>query len=165
MEGAALAAHICGRHTPAALHRTAGVKDTAGNPLAADDSWSFTTAAAPDTTPPTVTSRSPAGGASGVALSTSVTAGFSELMDSATITGQTVTLAASASPATTIAATVSYDSLANRATLTPSSPLAPSTATVKGGTAGVKDTAGNPLAADDSWSFTTAAPPTRRRPR
>ena len=33
------------------------------------------------------------------------------------------------------------------------------TATVKGGSGGVKDNAGNALAADQSWSFTTAAPP------
>ena len=33
------------------------------------------------------------------------------------------------------------------------------TATVKGGPGGVTDVAGNPLAADVSWTFTTQAPP------
>ena len=49
------------------------------------------------------------------------------------------------------------------ATLTPTSALAANTtytATVKGGSTGVKDLAGNALAADFTWSFTTAAPPT-----
>ena len=44
------------------------------------------------------------------------------------------------------------------ATLTPSAALEASTsytATVKGGASGVKDLAGNALAADSSWSFTT----------
>ena len=49
-----------------------------------------------------------------------------------------------------------------RRSLDPTADLAASTtytATVKGGAAGVKDSAGNPLAADKTWSFTTAAPP------
>ena len=45
-------------------------------------------------------------------------------------------------------------------TLNPTADLAASTlytATIKGGAAGVKDLAGNPLAADKVWTFTTAA--------
>ena len=43
-------------------------------------------------------------------------------------------------------------------TLNPTANLATSTlytATIKGGAAGVKDLAGNPLAADKVWTFTT----------
>ena len=50
--------------------------------------------------------------------------------------------------------------MGHTATLTPSSPLASGTtysATVKGGSAGVKDVAGNALSADFTWSFTTVA--------
>jgi hypothetical protein len=55
---------------------------------------------------------------------------------------------------------VSYDSVTNTATLSPLNLLADSTsytATVLGGAGGAADTAGNPLAADYSWSFSTAA--------
>ena len=63
-----------------------GAKDTAGNVMTAT-SWTFTTAASPppDTTPPTVTSRTPAAGATGVPTSTSVTATFSEAVDPASV--------------------------------------------------------------------------------
>ena len=53
---------------------------------------------------------------------------------------------------------MSYDDPTRTATLTPSAALEASTsytATVKGGASGVKDLAGNALAADSSWSFTT----------
>jgi WD40 repeat protein len=107
-----------------------------------------------DTTPPTVTTRTPAAGAAGVAANTTVTATFSEAMDPASITSATFQLQAGSNPP--VAATVSY--AGNTATLTPSSALATSTtytATVKGGSSGVKDLAGNALAADAAWSFTT----------
>jgi hypothetical protein len=55
---------------------------------------------------------------------------------------------------------VSYTAASKVGTLHPAASLAAGTtytATVKGGTSGVKDVAGNALAADKSWSFTTAA--------
>ena len=45
----------------------------------------FTTAGAPDTTPPTVTSRSPASGATNVAVNTTVSGTFSEAVQSSTL--------------------------------------------------------------------------------
>jgi hypothetical protein len=141
---------------------TAGVKDVAGNALAADRTWTFTTAAsAPtDTTPPTVTAVDPASGATSVSVDADVVATFSEAMQASSISGSTVTLTAAGST-TPVAGTVSYDATTRRATLNPTSALAASTqytATVRGGTAGVKDVAGNALAADRTWTFTTAAP-------
>ena len=59
---------------------TTMVKDLAGNPLQSPVVWSFTTAGAADTTPPTVTSVTPLSGATGVSPSTTVTATFSEPM-------------------------------------------------------------------------------------
>ncbi|MBH8573810.1 DUF4082 domain-containing protein [Nostocaceae cyanobacterium CENA369] len=118
----------------------------------------FTTNTGPDTTPPTVSSKSPANSATGVSAGTSVTATFSEAMNSATISTNTFQLQGSNN--TPISATVSYNATNFTATLTPSSPLAASTtytATVKGGTTGVKDQAGNALAANYTWSFTTAS--------
>jgi hypothetical protein len=77
-------------------------------------------------------------------------------MDASTITGSTFTLKQGA---TTVPAAVTYDADTKTATLTPSSNLLNNTtytATVLGGANGVKDLAGNPLASDKTWSFTTA---------
>jgi hypothetical protein len=57
-----------------------------------------------------------------------------------------------------VPATVAYNANTQTATLTPQSALAYGTtytATVKGGAGGVTDVAGNALAADAAWSFTT----------
>jgi glucose/arabinose dehydrogenase len=113
-----------------------------------------------DTTPPTSTSRAPAPGATDVALDVSPTATFSEAMDPATLTPTTFTLVNQAQ--TPVVANVSYDSATRTAILDPSANLEASTtytATVKGGSAGAKDVAGNALASDVSWSFTTAGGP------
>ena len=80
-------------------------------------------------------------------------------MDAATFTGSTVRLSRGG---TAVAGTVGYDAATRTATLTPGARLATSTtytATVSGGAGGVKDAAGNALAADRTWTFTTAAPP------
>ena len=120
-----------------------------------------------DTTPPIVNLTSPANGSSGVSAAVSPTATFSEPMDPATLTTSTFTLVKQGQT-TPVAATVSYAGVT--ATLDPSADLEASTsytATVKGGPAGAKDVAGNPLASDVSWSFTTAssnqAPTSRHR--
>ena len=116
-----------------------------------------------DTTAPTVAGTSPAAGATGVAAGAPVAATFSEGMDAATLTAGTFTLARQGGGA--VAGAVSYDAATLTATLRPGAALAAGgvyTATVKGGAAGAKDAAGNPLAADKTWSFTVAAlpPPT-----
>jgi hypothetical protein len=119
---------------------------------------SYTATYAADTTPPTVTSVSPANGATGVATASTVSATFSEPMDASTIDGSRFQLRDPAN--NLVPASVSYDAGSQTATLAPTSALANSTvytATVKGGSGGVTDSAGNPLAADYSWSFTTAA--------
>ncbi len=140
---------------------TVGVKDLAGNALAAPKVWSFTTVST-DTTPPTVTATTPADGATGVATTAAVTATFSEAMDPATIGASTFELRTAGGAL--VPAAVSYNALTNVATLTPSAALtglASYTATV---TVGVKDLAGNALAAPKVWSFTTVStdttPPT-----
>jgi len=122
----------------------------------------FDTDAGPDLTPPTVTAISPGNGASGVNVGASVTATFSEPMDPLTLDGATVELR---DPATNlVAAAVSYHAPSRTVTLDPAAALAHSTtytAIVRGGATDprAKDVAGNALAADQSWSFTTAAMP------
>jgi WD40 repeat protein len=127
----------------------------------------FTTVSAPDTTAPTVSSTTPTSGATNINTGTTVKATFSEAMAPATISTSTFELRNSANALVT--ATVSYDAASKTATLTPSSALAISTtytATVKGGTTDprVKDLAGNALAANFSWSFTTGAAPCSQQP-
>ncbi|HVW33543.1 MAG TPA: Ig-like domain-containing protein, partial [Acidimicrobiia bacterium] len=73
-----------------------------------------------DTTPPAVSSTTPAAGATGVALSSAVTASFSEPVDPATINGSTVSLR---SDTAAVAATVAYDAATRTVTLTPGAPL------------------------------------------
>ncbi len=110
----------------------------------------------PDTTPPTVTATSPASGATGVLVDAAVTATFSEPLAAATVTGTTVQLRDAA--AQLVLASATWNAGTVSIVLQPASALSPSTsytATIKGGTGGVKDVAGNPLAADVSWTFTT----------
>jgi hypothetical protein len=131
---------------------TTGVSDMAGNQIAADYSWTFTTAPAPDTTPPAITGVSPGIDAPDVAVTSTITATFSEAMDPATITSSAFLLKDKNNNIVT--GTVAYTGMT--ATFTPSAGLEPNmiyTATV---TRGVKDLAGNPMASDYSWSFTTA---------
>jgi hypothetical protein len=113
-------------------------------------------ASAPDTTPPTVTTKSPDAGATGVATAATVAATFSEPVQSSTV-AMTVKNAAG----TTVAGAVAYDSASNKATFSPTAALAAST-TYTVTVSGAKDAAGNTMTAT-SWSFTTAAvttPPT-----
>ncbi|MEA3552753.1 Ig-like domain-containing protein, partial [Pseudarthrobacter sp. C1] len=110
-----------------------------------------------DTTAPTVTSTSPAAGATGVAVTANATGTFSEAMDASTVTSSTFTLQTGT---TTVPAAVTYSSTDRVATLNPGADLAAGTtytAVIKGGSGGVKDVAGNALAQDKTWSFTTAA--------
>ena len=134
------------------------VKDLAGNALQTSAAWSFTTATAGDTTPPTIMARSPAIGATGVSRTANMTVTFSEAMSSATISAITFELRDPAN--NLVAGAVSYDSTTRVATLNPTPTLAAlTTYTVRviGGAAGVKDVAGNPLAANVTWTFTTVA--------
>jgi len=111
-----------------------------------------------DTTPPFVTAKTPPQAATGVTPFTNVTARFSEAIDPATITQQTFKLQG---PGGLIGATVAYVPATRSAIVDPTLRLDDNTtytATVSGGPTGVRDLAGHPLAADVSWSFTTASP-------
>jgi glucose/arabinose dehydrogenase len=116
----------------------------------------FTTSSGGDATAPTVSSVTPLNGSTGIVVNTTVTATFSEAVNSSTVTGTTVQLKNAAG--TIIPSSVTTSS--NKITLTPASALANSTsytATIKAGTSGVKDLAGNALANDYTWSFVTVA--------
>jgi len=118
------------------------------------------TSVTPDTTPPTITAKTPTPGSAGINVGTPVTATFSEFLRTSTINSSTFVLKDSGG--NTLPASVSYDSSTNVATLSPQVALqygATYTATVKSGAGGVTDYLGNALAADVSWSFTTEASP------
>jgi hypothetical protein len=128
------------------------IRDLTNTPLVTV-SWAFSTVAPADTTPPTVTARTPPDKATGVPVGNTVTATFSEPVQGADAPGAFVLKAGT----TVVGATVSYDATSRVATLKPAAALAadtPYTATLADG---IKDAAGNPLA-PVSWAFTTAAP-------
>ena len=134
---------------------TTAARDLAGNPLASNYSWTFTTGAAADTTAPTVTATAPLAGASNVPVNQKVTVAFSEGMDPLTLTNLTFTLQGPA--ANPIAGTVTYAGLT--ATFTPSANLPSSTTFTGRVTTGAKDLAGNSLALNYTWTFATGAAP------
>ena len=101
-----------------------------------------------NTTPPpvvpTVTSVTPASGATNVAVNGTVTATFSEAMNSSTLTASTFILTAAGGAAVT--GTVSYSN--SVATLTPSASLAYSTQYTATVTTGAQSSSGTALAAN-----------------
>lgn len=137
---------------------TIGAMDLAGNALASNYIWSFTTAAVVDIIPPTVISTDPVNNATGVALNKKIAATFNEAMDQSTITTATVTVTGLGGVPVT--GTVSYASGSNTMTFAPASDLGANTTytgTIKSGNTGAKDLAGNALASNYIWSFTTGA--------
>ena len=143
-----------GSHQIGAVARDASDNTTTSSPV------NVTVDNPVDTTSPTVTAVVPAADAVDVAINTPVTATFSEELNPATVNTTTFELRDAAD--NVVAATVSYDGVSQTANLSPSEPLANGTlytATVKGSAAGVTDLAGNALASDYIWSFTTIAGP------
>ncbi|MBN8547086.1 MAG: Ig-like domain-containing protein [Ignavibacteria bacterium] len=129
---------------------TTGAKDLTGNALENNYVWTFTTGAAVVITPPTVILTDPLNNATGVPVTKKITATFSKAMDPSTITTATFTLMQGA---TFVAGTVSYSGMV--ATYTPSSNLALGTVYTATINTGAKDLAGNALAANYVWKFTT----------
>jgi Ice-binding-like/Bacterial Ig-like domain len=129
-----------------------GAKDLAGNAIAANYTFSFTTADAPDLTLPMVNSTDPLTNATGVVSNKVVALTFSEAMTASTINGTTFTLKQGTTP---VVGTVAYSG--TTATLTPTNGLAASTTYTATITTGAKDLSGNALAANIVWTFTTGA--------
>src|SRR5690606_32703770 len=144
-------------YTARVIGNASGVKDIAGNALAGNYSWTFTTTPG-DTTKPLITSITPANGGTDVSTGASITATFNEKMDATSINTNSFELRNTLNQK--LQATVVYNQTTRTATLTPSAAMtdgAAYTASIKGSPNGVKDSAGNYLARDTSWSFTTAS--------
>jgi hypothetical protein len=133
---------------------TTGVKDVAGNAMVSNYTFSFTTTSAPDLTPPTITSSDPANSATGIAITKVVNVNFSKALNATTVNATTVTLKQGT---TTVAGNVTYSG--SMASYTPSASLAYNTTYTGTITTGVKDVAGNALASNYTFSFTTSAAP------
>lgn len=130
---------------------TTGVCDLAGNALAADYTWSFTTGAEPDTIPPVITAVLPANNAVDVPPDSVVDIYFSEEMDPASITTASVIVSLNS---TAIAGTVEYQN--GQATFTPTNPLEYSAGYTITVTTDAQDLAGNALQSPYESVFTTS---------
>jgi len=104
-----------------------------------------------DTTPPTVTDWAPTG--TGAAITTNITATFSEPMNESTLNDETIIVENSTGSA--IAGAVTYDSATRTVTFDPTANLEYNETYNVTITTGVADLAGNHLAAHKTWNFTT----------
>ncbi len=130
---------------------TTGAKNMAGDSLLANHIFSFTTSATADVSSPLVSSTDPVNAATGVARNKTVAITFSEAMDPLTITASTFTLK---NGITSVSGMVTYSGMI--ASFNPANTLdaaAIYTATI---TTEAKDVAGNAIAANTEWSFTTS---------
>ena len=131
---------------------TTGAKDMAGNALASNYTFSFTTIDVLDITLPIVNSTDPLNNATGIARNKAIALTFSEAMNPLTINASTFTLSQGT---TLIPGAVTY--AGTTATFTPANVLTSGTEYTATVTTGAKDLAGNALAANTVWKFTTSA--------
>ncbi len=133
------------------VYTYAGTSTFPNNTFSSSNYWVDVvfTQTASDTTPPTVTSQTPAPGATGISVNTPISATFSEPVQPATVS---LTVNGPSGP---VAGTASYNSNTNTETFTPGSALANSTVYTVNVT-GAQDLAGNTMQ-PVSWQFTTAA--------
>ena len=130
-----------------------GIQDAQGVALANDFVWAFTTGAAADTSAPTMISTSPANAATVTPINRQITVRFSEAMDAETINSQTFTLVGPNN--LPVLGTVAYAAVGTSAVFTPASPLADNSTFTATLLSGAKDLAGNALASNLVWAFTT----------
>lgn len=126
--------------------------DLNGTGMVNDHVWSFTTGAQPDVTKPTVTQSDPANNSTGVARNKLITANFSEEMLASTINTSNFKLLKGTAE---IAGTVTYSG--TTASFNPSNNLEAGTTYTAKITTDAQDLAGNGLAANNAWDFTTSA--------
>lgn len=143
-----------GRFTPGsalagatAYTATLTAKNTSGVAMSAPRTWSFTTA---DTVAPSISTKTPAAGATNVATGTNVTATFARAVSTS---GLTVSVKNAAG--TTVAGSTSHSSTTRTVTFNPTNDLTSSTSYTV--TVNAINTSGVPMASPTTWSFTTAA--------
>lgn len=110
---------------------------------------------------PSVSSTSPANGATDVVINTSISAVFSEPMDTTTVTTSTFTLVKTTG-GTTVAGDVGLNG--TTATFTPDADFATNTNYTARITTGAKSLLGFGMSQDHTWSFTTGYLPDKQAP-
>jgi hypothetical protein len=124
------------------------IQDLAGNTLANEFSWTFTTEQ--ESVPPEVSTVNPTEDAVDIPLASVIEATFSETLDAATVNSSTFTLTLNGS---LISGTVDYDG--DVARFTPAASLEADTTYKATLTTGIQDVVGNSLASEFAWSFRT----------
>jgi hypothetical protein len=134
--------------------------DLAGNRLAESYTWNFTTGAdgtdIPDTVSPKVLSVSPDNNTANLPVNLVIEVVFNEAMNTATILNtNNFRLVCNGSK---VDCEVTYDEVSSTAAITPNASLQFGAACTVAITTGIEDQAGNHLAADYTWSFSTGLP-------
>jgi len=122
---------------------------SSGSTEAADKVWSFWTA--PDI-PPAVLAVSPAEGATGIAITTTISAVFSKVIEESTLAGNFQVRDPSS---TLVPGSIEWDSGSNTATFTPAASLQYNRVYTVTLTTGITDEEDNPITAEKVWSFKT----------
>lgn len=136
---------------------TVGIKNPAGIPLLGASTATFSTGTAPDTTAPTVIQVIPPSGSTDIATNRVITVEFSEPMNATRLNAATFTVSAGGTPVSGRLAMATGPRGPNTlATFTPNQLLSATNPYAVTLTAGLLDTAGNPLGAVSS-NFTTGA--------
>ncbi|WP_257172797.1 Ig-like domain-containing protein [Colwellia sp. M166] len=133
---------------------TSAATSVAGQALADDFVWSFTTDIVADTTAPTITSNLPLNEAVDVALNSSISVNASEALAVSTINTTSFTVS---DGTTVITGTITQEGL--MVTFVPAEEMSPATLYTATLTTAITDLAvpANSLASNYVWSFTTAA--------
>ena len=104
-----------------------------------------------DSTPPTITSTYPLDSATGIPKNSIIYANFNEPINTVTITNVSFTV----NNGSNISGTLLYNTAENKAILQPSSELGDSTTYTATITIDITDLAGNHMANEKTWTFTT----------
>lgn len=131
---------------------TTGAKDTNGNALAGNSVWSFTTG-----TIPTVISTNPVNAAISIPINRKITATFSEAMNPATVTAAGVFSLTVTTGGALVPGTATYVSANNTVIFSPTANLLPNTHYTATISTAAQSAAGNGLAANYVFGFTTGA--------
>ena len=142
------------QNTPYTATITTGARDLKGGRLNENYTFGFTTVEVLDTALPLIVSTYPNNNEINVTQNKLIAVDFSEPMNTSTINNSTFTLKKGT---TAVEGTIAYSG--TTATFTPTDAMAPGTVYTALLTNGAKDLAGNALATNKEWSFTTEEGP------